>query len=78
MMTIVGASLLAKAVQQFVVHRLLCRFREQARSHRYLSEFQASGIFRKPTAKRFQPLMALIATVKSTISLGVKCSLSNS
>ncbi len=38
----------------------------------------ASGILRKPTAKRFQPLIVLIATVRSTISLGLKCWLSNS
>jgi len=84
MINAVGASLLAMAVCQSMVHELSDRYREQARSHRgyhraypfWIEASQASGILRKPTAKRFQPLMALIATVRSTISLGLKCSLS--
>lgn len=61
------------------VYGLLHRYREQAlllQAPRVVFSDYASGILRNPTARRFQPLMALIATVRSTISLGLKCSLS--
>ncbi len=43
-MPLVGASLLAKAVCQVMVVRLVHRYREQARSHRVLADFQIVGV----------------------------------
>jgi len=73
-------SLLAMTVCQSMCMDCCTAIASKLCSHRRLqvvfpSDY-ASGILRKPTAKRFQPLMALIATVRSTISLGLKCSLS--
>ena len=39
--------------------------------------FYSAGNLRKPTARRFQLLMVLIAKVKSTISFGLNSALSN-